>query len=118
MNRITFAAAALLAGAAALANAQTAPEVPKHKCEPKPVLPGARLMEDASVRKRFQRDIDAYKTCMKAYADERATMAKAHTDAGNAAINEYNDTMKAMQDAQSGSSGTKETQKEGGGSYK
>jgi hypothetical protein len=37
---------------------------------------------------------------MKAYADERAAAAKAHTDAGNAAINEYNDTMKALQDAQ------------------
>jgi hypothetical protein len=52
------------------------------------------------VRKRLQRDIDAYKTCMKAYADERAAAAKAHTDAGNAAINEYNDTMKAINDAQ------------------
>ena len=100
MNRITLAAAALIAGAAALANAQSAPEVPKHKCEPKPTLPGQRLMADDSVRKRFQRDLDAYKTCMKAYADERAAAAKAHTDAGNAAINEYNDTMKALQDAQ------------------
>ena len=118
MNRFTYAAAAILAGACALANAQQPADVPKHKCEPKPVLPGQRLMEDASVRKRFQRDIDTYKGCMKAYADERAAMAKAHTDAGNAAINEYNDTMKAMQDAQSGSSGSKDTQKEGGGSYK
>jgi hypothetical protein len=100
MNRITLAAAALLAGAAALANAQGAPEVPKHKCEPKPVLPGQRLLADDTVRKRFQRDIEAYKTCMKAYADERAAAAKAHTDAGNTAINEYNDTMKALQDAQ------------------
>ena len=120
MKCITLAAAAFLAGACALANAQqpAAPEIPKHKCEPKPVLPGQRLLEDASVRKRFQRDIDAYKNCMKAYADERAGAAKAHTDAGNSAINEYNDTMKAIQDAQSGSSGTQETQKERGGSYK
>jgi hypothetical protein len=58
-------------------------------------------MEDASVRKRFQRELEEYKNCMKAYADERAAAAKAHTDAGNAAINEYNDTMKALQDAQS-----------------
>ena len=100
MNRITFAAAALLTGAAALANAQTAPEVPKHKCEPKPTLPGQPLMADDTVRKRCQRDLDAYKTCMKAYADDRAAAAKAHTDAGNNAINEYNDTMKALQDAQ------------------
>ena len=103
MNRITFAAAAILAGACAMAQAQQPPgppDIPKHKCEPKPILPGQRLMADDSVRKRFQRDLDAYKTCMKTYADERAAAAKAHTDAGNAAINEYNDTMKALQDAQ------------------
>ena len=90
----------LLAGAATVAQAQQPPDIPKHKCEPKPVLPGPRLMEDNSVRKRFQREIDAYKACMKAYADERAAAATAHTDAGNAAINEYNDTMKALQEAQ------------------
>ena len=104
MNRITFAAGVLLAGACAMAQAQQppAPEVPKHKCEPKPTLPGQRMMADASVRKRFQKEIDDYKNCMKVYADERAVAAKAHTDAGNAAINEYNDTMKALQDAQAG----------------
>jgi hypothetical protein len=100
MNRFTLAAAvaALVAGTA---SAQpSTPDVPKHKCEPKPVLPGPRMMSDDSVRKRFQREIDAYKSCMKAYADERAAAAKAHTDAGNAAISEYNDTMKALQEAQ------------------
>ena len=102
MKRITLAAAAFLAGACALANAQqpAAPEVPKHKCEPKPTLPGQRLLQEESVRKRFAREVEAYKVCMKAYADERAAVAKAHTDAGNNAINEYNDTMKALQDAQ------------------
>ena len=101
MNRITLAAA-IVACTCAVANAQQPPppEVPKHKCEPKPVLPGPRMMQDDSVRKRFQREIDAYKGCMKSYADERAAAAKAHTDAGNAAINEYNETMKALQEAQ------------------
>jgi hypothetical protein len=93
-------AALLLAGVATAAQAQQPADIPKHKCEPKPVMPGPRMMEDNSVRKRFQRDIDEYKACMKAYADERAAAAKAHTDAGNAAINEYNDTMKALQEAQ------------------
>ena len=102
MHRSTLAAAAIAAFACAAASAQqpAPPEVPKHKCEPKPVLPGSRMMSEDSVRKRFQREIDAYKSCMKAYADERAAAAKAHTDAGNAAINEYNDTMKALQEAQ------------------
>ena len=101
MNRFTLAAAAILAGACSLANAQQpAPEVPRHRCEPRPQMPGPRMMSDDSVRKRFQREVDAYKNCMKAYADERAAAAKAHTDAGNAAIGEYNETMKALQEAQ------------------
>ena len=102
MNRFALAAAAVFAGACALAHAQHAapPEVPRHKCEPKPQLPGPRMMSDEGVRKRFQREIDAYKSCMKAYADERAAAARAHTEAGNAAINEYNETMKALQEAQ------------------
>jgi hypothetical protein len=97
----TRVAGLLLAGASVAALAQQTPaDVPKHKCEPKPVLPGSRMLEDASVRKRFQRDVDAYRNCMKSYADERAAAAKAQTDAGNAAIAEYNETMKALQDAQ------------------
>jgi hypothetical protein len=93
-------AALVLAGASAAALAQQPPEIPKHKCEPKPVLPGPRMMQEPNVRKNFQKEVDSYKNCMKAYADERAAAAKAHTDAGNAAINEYNDTMKALQEAQ------------------
>ena len=103
MDRIIFATAALLALAAASAAAQQpvqAPEVAKHKCE-KPQQPMRVMMQDAGTRKKFQREIDAYKTCMKAYADDRAAAAKAHTDAGNAAITEYNETIKALQDAES-----------------
>jgi hypothetical protein len=99
MNR-PFLAALLLAGASAIAAAEQPPEIPKHKCEPKPVLPGPRMMQEPNVRKNFQKEVETYKNCMKAYADERAAAAKAHTDAGNAAINEYNDTMKALQEAQ------------------
>jgi hypothetical protein len=95
-------AAALLLAFAAGAQANTPTDVPKHKCEPKPELPGQRMMQEPTVRNNFKRDIDAYKNCMKAYADERAAVAKAHTDAGNAAITEYNETMKALNDAQSG----------------
>jgi hypothetical protein len=103
MKSVTLAAL-LLAGVSSAAFAQQAPapaDVPKHKCEPKPQLPMRTMMGDPNTRKRFQKEIEEYKNCMKAFADERATAAKAHTDAGNAAINEYNDTMKALQDAQS-----------------
>jgi hypothetical protein len=97
----TSLAGLLLAGVSAAALAQQPPaDIPKHKCEPKPVLPGPRMMEEPSVRKRFQRDVETYKNCMKSYADERAAAARAQTEAGNAAITEYNETMKALQDAQ------------------
>ena len=100
MKRITLAAAALLACALANAQQPAAPEVPKHKCEPKPQAPMRALMNDTAARKKFQREVDEYKGCMKAYSDERAAAARAHTEAGNAAINEYNETMKALQDSQ------------------
>jgi hypothetical protein len=100
MNRLLLAA--LLAGAIAGASAQqpAAPDVPRHKCEPRPQMPMAALMNDNATRKKLQREIEQYKACMKAYADERAAAARAHTEAGNAAINEYNETMKALQDSQ------------------
>ena len=98
MNR-TFLAALVLAGAPVLAAAQQPAEIPKHKCEPKPVLPGPRMMQEPNVRKNFQKEVETYKNCMKAYADERAAIGKANLDAGNAAIDEYNNNMKALQDA-------------------
>ena len=96
--------AALLIGAAiapvSLAQSTPPVDVPKPKCEPKPVLPGSRLMEEPSVRRRFQSELDNYKKCMKDYSDARNAIAKAHIDAANEAINEYNVTIKALQDAQ------------------
>jgi hypothetical protein len=102
MKRL-FTAAALVIGAALaapLSFAQAPTDVPKFKCEPKPVLPGARLMEEASVRKRFQNDLDAYKKCMNVYLEERKATIKANEVAANAAIEEYNGTMKALADEQ------------------
>lgn len=93
-------AASMVACLAAAAQAQTPTDVPKHKCDPKPQLPGARMMQEGNTAKNFQREVDAYRACMKAYADERAAAVKAHTEAGNSAINEYNETMKALQEAQ------------------
>lgn len=101
MKRL-ITAAALVVGAtlAPGALAQAPADVPKLKCEPKPVLPGARMMEEPSVRKRFQSDLDAYKKCMTEYLDARKAAIKANEVAANAAVDEYNGTMKALQDAQ------------------
>ena len=95
-------AASVLLGVATAPFAQTpAPiDVPKVKCEPKPVLPSARMMEEPSVRKRFQSDLDAYKKCMTSYLEERKATIKAHELAANGAVEEYNKTMKDLQDAQ------------------
>jgi hypothetical protein len=101
VKRSTLIAAALLAcAAAAQAQQAAAPEVPKHKCDNKPQAPMRAMASDTATRKKFQREIEEYKNCMKAYSDERSAAAKAHNDAGNAAINEYNETMKALQDSQ------------------
>ena len=100
MKSITLAAL-LVAGVSSAAFAQAPADVPKHKCEPKPQLPMRTMAGDPNTRKRFLKDIEDYKNCMKQFADERAASAKSHTDAGNAAIDEYNATMKTLQDAQS-----------------
>jgi hypothetical protein len=105
MKRLLFVAAALVGAATvpvSLAQSTAPTDVPKMKCEPKPQLPGARLMEEPSVRKRFQADLDTYKKCMNEYLDARKAAIKANEVAANTAIEEYNGTMKALQDAQKG----------------
>ena len=102
MKRASLAAGLLIGAASTLTFAQTpaATEVPKFNCDPKPTLPGARLMEEPSVRKRFQSEVDAYKKCMTTYLDDRKASINAHTQAANAAVEEYNKTMKELQDQQ------------------
>jgi hypothetical protein len=97
MKRI-LVAAALLCTTAAFAQ-QT--EVPKPKCEPKPSYPGSLMREDPAAVRKFKRDHDKYKECMTAYLEDRKASMKAHEVAANAAIEEFNATMKALNEAQS-----------------
>ncbi len=106
MKSLTLAAAALLLAGAA--TAQTT-DVPAMKCEPKPKLAGERMMEDPTVRRRFERDMKTYGECVKAYVAERQTAAKsaqeaakAQADAGNSAVVEYNAFVKQMNEAAGG----------------
>jgi 16S rRNA A1518/A1519 N6-dimethyltransferase RsmA/KsgA/DIM1 with predicted DNA glycosylase/AP lyase activity len=92
-----FLIAATLAVAPGWALAQASAEVPKHKCEPKPEMPGRVMMQDESVRKRFQADVDKYKNCISAYVEERRAMIKENEKAANGAIDEYNSTVKEIQ---------------------
>jgi hypothetical protein len=97
MKRILLSAALM---AATGAFAQQSPDIPKPKCEPKPTYPGPHMREEAVVMRNFKRDYDKYKVCMNAYLDERKASIKANEAAANAAIEEYNTTVKALADAQ------------------
>jgi len=102
MKRHCLAAALAFACGAALAQAPAA-AVPKVSCEPKPVLP---MINDKMVQRNFDRDLKAYKDCIKVYVDAREAAIKANQEAANAAINEYNALLSSLKDQSSGTSGS------------
>jgi hypothetical protein len=80
-------------------------DVPPMKCDA-PTLPSSRMMEDTTIRRRFEREVKTYGDCVKAYVKDRETIAKsmqeaakANVDAGNKAVNDYNALMKQFNDA-------------------
>src|SRR5437868_15205491 len=99
MKKLAFVAAGVLACAFATAPSYAqqgaAAEIPPPKCGAVPTLPGERMMEDATVRRRFERELKTYGDCVKAYVAERQAsaqalqqQARAHADAANAAVND------------------------------
>jgi hypothetical protein len=100
MKRIALAATLLVIAGSALAQsaapAAPAVDVPKPKCESKPEYPGKLAMQSDLRRNSFKREIDAYKACMLGYVEEQKARQQAHLAAANAAIQEYNDTMKKI----------------------
>ena len=95
MKRLLLASAVL---AASPAFAQSSNDIPKPSCN-KPQMPGEMMRSEASVTKRFNQDLDKWTKCMKDYIDERQKAMKANEDAANAAIKDYNETVKALNDA-------------------
>lgn len=93
MTRILLGAA--LWAAAATVLAADAVEVPAMKCE-KPQRPGLGLSADAKVRKRYEEDIKRYRECAEAYVAQRQKAITANQTAANAAIEEYNQTIKTL----------------------
>ncbi len=82
---------------ATMASAAPLVDVPKYKCEPKPVFPGGAAMRAVdNKRRQFERDLESYKKCMMAYIEERKAMHEANTTLHKAAIEEYNTTMKEV----------------------
>ena len=113
MKHVSVLAAALLLGATAAGAQQPATpapaDIPQMKCDPKPQMPGQKMMEDPSIRRRFEREMKTWGECVKAYVTERQAAAKslqesakAHADAGNAAVVEYNAFVKQQNDLASG----------------
>ena len=97
MKHLVLAAALALGSSTVLAQNV---ETPKHKCEPKPEFPGRSGMQAELRRSRFEKDLANYKTCMMAFIEERKAVLKANEAAANAAIQEFNATMKALNEAQ------------------
>lgn len=97
MKRIALAAA--LAFVASAARAQPT-DVPKHSCGAIPAMPGKTLMADKMVRRSFDNDVKTYGDCMKEYIDKRNAASKANLQAANDAIDEYNNSIKALNQAQ------------------
>jgi hypothetical protein len=90
------------APAAPAAQAAPAVTVPPAKCDPKPVYPGLKAMQDETEVTKFRETLRNYQLCMKAYIDERRAIVKAHTEALNAAAAEHNaviEKFRADQDA-------------------
>jgi hypothetical protein len=88
--------------AAAPAPAPAAVTVAPAKCEPKPVYPGLKAMQEEAEVTKFRDQLRNYQLCIKAYIDERRAHIKANTDALNAAAAEHNaviEKFRADQDA-------------------
>ncbi len=64
------------------------PAVPKHTCK-QPEAPG-KLGSD-NQQKNFVKEMDGYRDCLISYRTEMNKLAKAHVDAANAAVEEFND---------------------------
>jgi hypothetical protein len=97
MKRIILAASLLLCATTPFA--QTI-EVAKPNCEPKPEYPGRLAMQSQSRASLFDRELKQYKECMDKYLADRKASLKAHEDAANAAIADYNALMKKINEDQ------------------
>ncbi len=99
-----FAAVCAQGAAAQQAAAATAAvEVPPSTCTKPGFVPLDKSSPDMG---RFQKRFDEYKICVQAYAEtnrakseEIGAQARAYSDAGNKAIDEYNTYVNALNDA-------------------
>ncbi len=105
MKRTVFAIALALGTTAALAQAPApaaAPgvSVPAAKCEPKPVYPGVKAIQDDDKREAFTKALKNYQDCVKAYVAERKAFIEASNNGIRAAVEEHNAVMNKFRDDQ------------------
>jgi len=109
MKQTALAAALFLSTGLALAQspapAAPAADVPKPSCGAKPEYPGKLAMQSDLRRNSFKREIDNYKSCMMAFVEEYKAKQASAFAAANAAIAEYNDTMKKISTDQEAAKG-------------
>ena len=99
MKKTALAAALFLSAgvAAAQTPAPAAPaDVAKPNCGAKPEYPGKLAMQSDLRRNSFKREIDNYKACMMSFVEEHKAKQASAFAAANAAIAEYNETMKKI----------------------
>jgi len=101
MKRTALALALAFCATSALAQAPAAPAAPvpaatpaisvtPAKCEPKPVYPGVKVMQDDKKREAFSLVLKNYQDCVKAYVAERKATVEANNAAIRAAVEEHN----------------------------
>jgi len=101
MKRSALALALAFCATAALAQAPAAPAaapaattpaatVTPAKCEPKPVYPGVKVMQDDKKREAFSLVLKNYQDCVKTYVAERKSAVEANNAAIRAAVEEHN----------------------------
>lgn len=106
MKRTALALALAVGATAALAQAPAAPatpaapQIPPAKCEPKPVYPGVKAVQDDSKREKFQAQIKAYQDCVKAYVTERKAFVEASNAAIRTTVEEHNAVMNKIREEQ------------------
>jgi hypothetical protein len=106
MKRFILAAALAAVVPAAFAQAPAAApsaapaDAPKPKCEDPGPYPSRGVMRDVGRREAFLKAIDAYKTCMLNFVEERKAVIRVNETAARTAIESFNARMKSYNDEQ------------------
>ena len=121
LNRLVLALSLALGASGALAQAPAAPAapatsaspatpaspaapagnlVPQARCEPQPVYPGAKAIQDPEKREALTRVIKDYQDCVRDYVDERKAYVEASNAAIRKAVEEHNAVMNKFREDQ------------------